>query len=174
MWLVESIARDLWPWRQPEEDVMQSGVMGLIRAIQGFDPAFGCELSPLARWHIKAAILKAETKEAVIYVPFGNAGLSEETARARAARSRRVKTLSPFVVDPTTARPSETEGCDVWAAMRFLPPREREIVEDVVIGDETLVDVARRLGVTKQAVFQAKKKAFGRLRKMLADYEEVA
>lgn len=177
MRLVASIARELRPWRMHEDDVMQAGVMGLIRAIQGFDPAFGCELSTIAYPHIKSAILRAEQRDVTIYVPLRDKRYASETYSARKLRARRTVSLSAFASDPTVAPAPSEPGVEperVRDAMRFLPSREREIVEATVLRGELLKDAAARLGVTKQAVHAARTKALEKLRRSLSQYAEAS
>lgn len=174
MWLVKSIAWNLRPWRQPEEDVMQSGIVGLLRAAKDFDTAFGCELSTIAYPHIMFAILQSEAKDRPIYVPPKDKRNNEKVYKANAKQARRVKSLAGFKREPTIARDEcdAAERIDLFDAVQFLPSREREIVERSVIDDETLTSLAAEYGVTKQAVHQSKRKALGRLRAMLASYGE--
>ena len=41
---------------EPAEDLMQVGYVGLVAAINNFDPAVGCALATYARWHINGEI----------------------------------------------------------------------------------------------------------------------
>ena len=41
---------------EPAEDLLQVGYVGLVAAINNFDPAVGCSLATYARWHIDGEI----------------------------------------------------------------------------------------------------------------------
>jgi RNA polymerase sigma factor for flagellar operon FliA len=60
MWLVRcvagSIARTL-PRSVDIEDLVSAGAIGLIQAVEGYDPAYGANIETYARYRIKGAIL---------------------------------------------------------------------------------------------------------------------
>ncbi|RME80363.1 MAG: sigma-70 family RNA polymerase sigma factor, partial [Zetaproteobacteria bacterium] len=53
---VAAIAREYRHFGLPEEDLIQEGVLGLMHAINRFDPDRGFRLSTYASWWIRAAI----------------------------------------------------------------------------------------------------------------------
>ena len=54
--LVVAIAKDFRNMGIPFQDLIQEGNIGLIRAVEGFDPAQGARFSTYASWWIKQAI----------------------------------------------------------------------------------------------------------------------
>ena len=60
LWLVQCIARsivDALPKQIDIEDLISAGTVGLIRAVDDFDPAKGAKLETYARYRIRGAIL---------------------------------------------------------------------------------------------------------------------
>ncbi|MBI4278743.1 MAG: sigma-70 family RNA polymerase sigma factor [Armatimonadetes bacterium] len=57
--LVVSIAVRYQGWGLPEDDLIQEGNFGLMRAVEKFDWRRGCKFSTYATWWIRQAILRA-------------------------------------------------------------------------------------------------------------------
>ena len=56
--LVVKIAQEHRSWKIPLLDLIQEGNLGLLKAIEKFDPERGLRLSSCARWWIRAHVLK--------------------------------------------------------------------------------------------------------------------
>lgn len=76
--LCVSVARRMAPRHLFSDDIVQEGMLGLMHALDKFDPSLGFRFGTYARWWVKAEISKAlMTSEA------GRAGLTGETVRMR-------------------------------------------------------------------------------------------
>jgi RNA polymerase primary sigma factor len=71
MRLVHSIAQHYTRKTSMEhDDLVQEGLIGLIRAVDKFDPTRGCKFSTMATWWIKQAITRAiDEQQPAIHVP---------------------------------------------------------------------------------------------------------
>ena len=67
--LVRSVARRYRGLGVPFEDLVQEGNIGLMRAIDKFDPSRGLKLSTYAVWWIRSAIVQAVGEGRTIRVP---------------------------------------------------------------------------------------------------------
>jgi RNA polymerase sigma-70 factor (ECF subfamily) len=65
------------------------------------------------------------------------------------------------------ARSGEIDFDRVKAALASLPPRQREIVSALKVGDESVKDVGRRLGMSESAVKVAAHRGYRALRRLL-------
>ena len=67
--LVRSVARRYRGLGVPFEDLVQEGNIGLMRAVEKFDPSRGLKLSTYAVWWIRSAIIQAVGEARTIRVP---------------------------------------------------------------------------------------------------------
>lgn len=110
MGLVVTIARDWKNKRLPLDERIQAGTLGLIRAVQKYDPEHATLGTYAAIW-IRQAIQRASEK---------------------ADKNARVASLSVIDYDPPERRRLRTEDSDevlrVRDAVGRLPPAERQII----------------------------------------------
>lgn len=91
--LVVSVARRYRDRGVPFQDLIQEGNMGLMRAIEKFDPEKGFKLSTYAMWWIRQAIVraisnKANTIRVPVHVHEANAKLRKIVAQFREENDR--------------------------------------------------------------------------------------
>jgi len=198
--LVRSIARRYEGRGFPLDDLMQVGYVGLIQAVDRFDPARGTSLRAYAartidgeimhmfrdqKWAVRVprglqeassrvALLREELtqqlgREPTVPEIADAAGLSvDEAAEAIAVRTAFTTRTMPEQAHPVDSEPdaaaedefaSEEAGfetvldrCQLAAAMRCLPARERRILVLRVYGDLTQSQIAERVGISQMHV----------------------
>jgi RNA polymerase primary sigma factor len=81
--LVVSIARRYVNVGVPFLDLVQEGNLGLLQAVEGFDPARGCRFSTYAYWRIRQAVRQAAAEQgSLIRIPPATADALDRLRRA--------------------------------------------------------------------------------------------
>lgn len=168
----------------PLGDLVQEGMLGLIRAVDGFDWRRGFRFSTYAAWWIRQAVGRAVRRECrstgvspdssggdmppvmlrvlSLDAPADGAGVTDLAALLPVAAEQLEEMVEAGLV----------REC-LRSAVRKLAPREREVLElrYALDGDRplTLAEVGRVLGVSREWVRQIERKALSRL----ARYREV-
>jgi RNA polymerase primary sigma factor len=129
--LVVSIARRYVGRGLEFSDLIQEGNLGLMRAAQGFDAAFGNKFSTYATWWIKQSIGRAlSNKASLIRMPIhaANAERSVNVARdhLQATTGR----------DPSLEEVSEFVGKSLEEITSVLAARKAVVSYDVPVGSE--------------------------------------
>ena len=127
--LVVSIARRYTGRGLELADLIQEGNLGLMRAAQGFDAAFGNKFSTYATWWIKQSIGRAlANKSSLIRVPIHAANRE----RAVHVASDHIQTTTGR--EPTIEELSEFVGKSVQEITETLTARKAVVSYDVSIG----------------------------------------
>src|SRR5580693_3876265 len=102
-YLVRSCAQRYSRGPEPAEDLLQVGYVGLVAAINNFDPAVGCSLATYARSHIDGEIKRYfRDKRWQVHVV---RPVKELVAQARTATWRLVHELGTTTTEPSGERP---------------------------------------------------------------------
>jgi RNA polymerase primary sigma factor len=89
--LVVSIARGFKDRGLPFNDLVAEGNLGLLRAIEGFDPSKGCRFSTYATWWVRQAIRRAIVNTSrTVRVPSYMAGIVAKWKNAENEASQRL------------------------------------------------------------------------------------
>jgi RNA polymerase sigma factor (sigma-70 family) len=142
--LVRSLARRYARAGEPVEDLVQVGTIGLLKAIDRFDPSRGV--------HLRASA--------------GPAIEGEIRHHLRAARARSSVPLGD--ADGPAARPDDGDDRALVAAgLKVLTGRERRVIEMRFQDDLRQVDIAEQLGISQAQVSRIIQRALARMREAL-------
>ena len=155
LWLVRSVARRYAVAGEPLEDLVQIGAIGLIKAVDRYDPARGVALDAYAATAIAGEIRHhLRDRSDPVRVP-----------RRLQAGGLRVRAVD---IDPAAHVADPMAGADervaLGAALRALPPRDRGIVLLRFAGDLSQAQIARRVGLSQVHVSRVLHAALGTLR----------
>jgi RNA polymerase sigma-B factor len=148
--LVESIARRYTSSGEPLDDLMQAGSIGLIKAVDRFDPQRGRALAAFAspliegevRHHLRDRRRRASHESPAPSEAVDGGARTEERSEARLLLARG------------------------WPA---LPARERRLLELRYFGDLTQAQIARQVGLSQAQVSRLLNAALERLRSELGE-----
>ncbi len=159
--LVRSIARRYAGAGEPLDDLVQVGAIGLIKAVDRFDPARGTPLEPYA-----AAAIAGEIRHhlrdrcSVVRLP-----------RRLGAEGARVH-VSPFADGhqaSTDLAPAADDRLAIAGAVRALHPRSRRLVALRFFGDLSQAQAAAAVGISPVHASRLIQEALGTLRDQLGD-----
>jgi RNA polymerase sigma-B factor len=147
--LVRGIARRYANRGEPFDELVQAGSVGLIKAVDRFDPERGSSLATFA-----AALIEGEI-------------------RHHLRRHRRLATPpAPDAVAPA-GDAAEAERSEARLLLRSgwknLSDRERRLLELRYFGDRTQTEIAAELGLSQAQVSRLLRAALARLREQLTD-----
>ena len=193
--LVDRVARRRAAAGEPREDVVQAGRVGLIKAVDRYDPAHG-DLEPFAvafidgeiRHHLRdgtAAVraprpvrdlgIRARRTEAELAARTGHEPTATEVARelrrSPEAVGEALAALAAVVpltgIDPAAPADDRDAHLALGRALATLPERDRRIVELRFLEDRSQVDIAHELGLSTASVSRLLRAALETLRRAL-------
>ena len=223
--LVVKIARDYENYGMPLLDLVNEGNIGLMKAVERFDPAKGAKFSTYGAWWIKQSIKRALANQSkTIRLPvhvvdkvahirraslrlqevFGREPSDEEIAEELGISTKRVSqyraaAVTPASLDASLGDEDSNRIADVVEDERAETPYEeleektntnlvREMLHKLddreatilklrfnLNGDreETLEEIGKKFGVTRERIRQIQEMALGKLRKMIEELEAV-
>jgi RNA polymerase sigma-70 factor (ECF subfamily) len=133
------------------DDIVQDTLVSVHAARRSYDPQ-----RPFAPWFY--AIVSSRLIDAI-------------RVERRIARRELLRRRVPEAAT-TPGPPDEVFGIDfetMHAALTLLPPRQRDIVQALKLRDESVREVAARLGMTPSAVKVAAHRGYRALRRLLGD-----
>jgi len=138
--LVVKIAHDYEGMGLPLLDMINEGNVGLMRAVQRFDPAKGAKLSTYAAWWIKQAIKRAIANQGrTIRVPVH---LVDRIAKIRRTAMQLHEELGR---EPTDAEVAEVLGMKRKRVTELLEAAQRPASLDAPIGEDDDTSFADRV-----------------------------
>jgi RNA polymerase sigma-B factor len=147
--LVRGIARRYANRGEPFDELVQAGSVGLIKAVDRFDPDRGSSLATFAAALIEGEIRHHLRRHRRLAAPPATAPVAPADDAAEAERSE--------------ARLILRSG---W---KTLSERERRLLELRYFGDRTQKEIAAELGLSQAQVSRLLRAALARLREQLAD-----
>lgn len=221
--LVVKIARDYEHYGMPLLDLINEGNIGLMKAVERFDPAKGAKFSTYGSWWIKQSIKRALANQSkTIRLPvhvvdkiahirrasmklqeiFGREPDDEEVAAelgisARRVRQYRTAAVAPMSLDASLGEDESNRISDVVEDERADTPYEKleektntKLVRDMLHKldpreaailklrfnlngehEETLEEIGKKFGVTRERIRQIQESALAKLRKMIEKLE---
>lgn len=171
MGLAYSYAQRFCATNMEYEDLAQEGMLGLMDAVDRFDPERGVKFSTYAVWHIRKSIMEA---------------IRSRNDTVRTPRRQTSKTCSTLenenTLGDTTPQPDEELAeleekahlhKSIHECLRYLTLRDSLVIQlrhGVNVAEPlTLKVVGKLLDVTPERVRQIQKSAEGKLRTLLAE-----
>src|ERR1039457_4539404 len=143
-YLVRACAQRYWRSPEPAEDLMQVGYVGLLRAINDFDPAFGTSLAAYAQPCISGEIKRHfRDKRWQIHV---KRSVKELMLEARAAARQLTQDLGRVPTESDLARHLGVSGADLREAQRAEMAFQPSSLDAPVAGQPGTASLADLLG----------------------------
>jgi len=143
---------------QQHEDAWQAADLGFIEAYRRYDPSRGVSIGAFASLHVTGAVREALAPYVVEdkAVPIEEDLEAAEDALHMSGAVSHAEALENAIV--------------VRAFVDGLTPRQRYVVEQVFWHDRSQAEIARELGITRQAVGMTLESVYARGRRVFANY----
>ncbi|SFT62095.1 RNA polymerase sporulation-specific sigma factor [Selenomonas sp. GACV-9] len=167
--LIESyqplVFKQALPYRSLQNimDVVQEGTIGLIEAVESYEPQRGVAFSLFAVHRIRGRMLNFLQKEGRVDV----ACMDARPADGGMTIKENLMDMSPSVTEQAE---SNELACRLRQAMARLPDRERAVLEGMYMQSEEAGDVAAGLQVSKSHIYRLQKNGIRRVRGMLSRF----
>jgi RNA polymerase sigma factor (sigma-70 family) len=173
--LVVAVARPYRGAGVPFADLVQEGMVGLVRAVERFDHHRRLKFSTYAVWWIRRSILDALVGSQVIRMPRNARGraaapvtVSLDETLGDGATRRGDLVADEHGVDPTEEAIAHENRQEVTTMLRLLPPRQREVlVRRYGLRNarvQSHAQIGEFLGVGEERSRQLEREALNRLR----------
>jgi len=159
---------------QDPDDLLQVGLLGLLRAAERYEGQRDIPFSAFARPHIRGAILHyLRDKAAIIRLPraLQNSDRDLGAGFNAATQQRRLVPLDDDLISSETDLTSELDRREhrrqLTRALQRLSRQERTALEEVILKGQSLRDVGNQAGVSAMTIQRRVKRGLAQLRQQL-------
>ena len=160
--LVCKIVTVLKPSEQLYLDLFQEGVVGLVEAVERFEPERGFKFSTYARFRIRGRALTYLQKHA--------------KQPQNISENDQLALLMANLADENAEPDEQAEDRflleKIYECVGALPEKERAAFEAVVLQEEEPKQVAKRMKISRSYLSRLVKKSWKRIRDMLSELDE--
>ena len=175
MRLVEPLARRYAAKSgQDPDDLLQVGLMGLLRAAERYEGQREIPFSAFARPHIRGAILHyLRDKAAIIRLPRALQSSDRDVGAGfnAATQQRRLVSLTDDLISQETDATIELDRSEfrrqLSQAIQRLSRQERIALEEVILKGQSLRDVGNQTGVSAMTIQRRVKRGLAQMRQQL-------
>ena len=164
------VCKQAWPYRSRPEimDIVQEGTVGLIEAVESYEPERGVAFSLYAVHRIRGRILDFLRREGCADIACLEAVPMEDGS---------YQNLKDGLPDASAASvPEQAESDELAAqlhgALTRLPAKERAVLEGIYLADGEAKDMAEGLSVSLAHVYRLREAGIRRVRGMLSRFKK--
>lgn len=157
------------------DDLVSWGMMGLVNAARAWDPNRGVSFSTLACRAIERMIIRGVNREWKPEREQSTVSLDQliSGGRSEGSEDRFVDHL-PADEDVEERMLDTEREVLVRTALDSLPADQRQLLKRHYLDDESVQDIARDLGISRQGVYSREKAIFRQLRERLGEAHAMA
>ncbi|HPO14781.1 MAG TPA: RNA polymerase sigma factor RpoD/SigA [Candidatus Hydrogenedentes bacterium] len=165
--LVVSIAKKYLYYGMPLLDLIEEGNLGLMKAVDRYDPNRGCKFSTYATWWIRQAVTRSLSNQGRtvripvyitdnvarykkisedLYIKTGKQPELEEIAKHLGVKIQEARRLKEFVeVVAPLEKAQNTDGAEPLAVSDSVEPRQRDKAIEQIELDQQMEELMRQL-----------------------------